>query len=93
MENNNEAYFKERITWDETTGAEYLDTLETKGRKGLHLKRINMAFSPENYTYIKTMSKACGQTATQFVNDVLAKSRENNADAYNQVKDFKASIK
>lgn len=89
----NEQEIKGRKEWNEETGAEYLDSLETAGRKGLKLPRINMAFSPDNYQYVQTMSKACGESLTQFVNRIIKLSRENNAEAYEQAKNFRAGLK
>lgn len=82
-----------RREWDAETGAQYLDNLETAGRKGLKLSRINMAFSPDNYQYIQVMSKACGESLTQFVNRIIKLSRENNAEAYQQALNFRAGLK
>lgn len=90
-QNNQET--KGRREWDAETGAEYLDNLETSGRKGLKLSRINMAFSPDNYQYIQVMSKACGESLTQFVNRIIKLSRENNAEAYKQALNFRAGLK
>lgn len=42
-----------------------------QGKKGTTLKRINMAFTDENYEFIRVMSSATGQTMTAFVNQVL----------------------
>ena len=93
MNKQNSKENKTRREWDEETGAEYLDSLETAGRKGLKLARINMAFSPDNYQYIQVMSKACGESLTQFVNRIIKLSRENNAEAYEQALNFRADIK
>lgn len=42
-----------------------------QGKKGTRSKRINMAFTEENYEMIRIMSSATGQTMTAFVNQVL----------------------
>ncbi len=43
----------------------------TQGRKGQKAKRINMAFSDENYEFIKTKSNELGCTATELVNQII----------------------
>lgn len=54
------------------------ETMTTQGRKGCRQKRINMAFTPSNYSYVKAMSAAAGVTMTKFVNDVLAEYRRSH---------------
>jgi hypothetical protein len=70
------------------TDAEMGDSLETQGKRGQHLPRINLAFSPNNYEYIRTMSRAKGQNITQFVNDIITADRETNKEQYQKVLDF-----
>ena len=48
------------------------ENLATQGRKGAKAIRINMAFTPSNHAFVKTMSKATGRTMTEFTNLVLA---------------------
>lgn len=60
----------------------------TRGRKGVKMLRINMAFTPEIHEYIRTMAQVRGQTVTQFTEAVFRKSMEDNAAIYEQVKAF-----
>jgi 2-hydroxychromene-2-carboxylate isomerase len=60
----------------------------TRGRKGVKMLRINMAFTPEVHEYIRTMAQVRGQTVTQFTEAVFRKSMEDNAAIYEQVKAF-----
>ncbi len=60
----------------------------TRGRKGVKMLRINMAFTPEIHEYIRTMAQVRGQTVTQFTEAVFRKSMEDNAEIYEQVKAF-----
>lgn len=60
-------------------------TMTTQGRKGCKQKRINMAFTPANYSFVQIMSKAHGVTMTKFVNNVLDEYREAHPDAYQQL--------
>lgn len=49
--------------------------LRTQGRKGAKATRINMAFRPENYTFIKIYSKSTGKTLTEACNEMLDYAR------------------
>lgn len=60
----------------------------TRGRKGIKMLRINMAFTPEIHDYIRTMAQVRGQTVTQFTEAVFRKSMEDNAAIYEQAKAF-----
>ena len=52
--------------------AERKEKMQTQGRKGVKAERINMAFSPSNIAFIRTMAKASGVSMTEFVNLVIA---------------------
>lgn len=43
----------------------------TQGKKGMKLKRINMAFSDDNHDYITRKSRQMGISATAFVNLII----------------------
>ncbi len=81
-----------RREWTEEEGREFMENLDTSGRKGLKLKRINVAFRPSNYDYIVCMARVRGQTLTQFVNDVIAKSLEENGEIYKQALKFRETL-
>ena len=63
--------------------------LKTQGRKGCKAVRINTAYTPENYEYIQTMARLRGQSLTAFVNMLIDKHREQNAELYDQIKAIK----
>lgn len=65
----------------------------TRGRKGVKMLRINMAFTPETHDYIKTMAQISGLTITQFTEMVFQKSMEENAALYEQAKAFRENLK
>lgn len=48
----------------------------TQGRKGCHAKRINMAFSDDNYEWIRKTARQEGITMTQLVNAILDSYRK-----------------
>ena len=83
---------KERKTYTAEEKKEFLDTLKTAGHKGCKLPRINLAFSPEVYDYVRTMSKVSGVTLTEFVNKILQQSLEDNRAVYEKAVDFRNSL-
>jgi len=83
---------KERKTYTAQEAAEFLQDMKTTGRKGVKLPRINLAFSPDVYDYIKTMSKAAGLSYTEFVNIVLQEHKENHTDTYKQALAIRNSL-
>lgn len=54
--------------------------LKTQGRKGCKAIRINMAFTPDNHSFIKLMAKATGRTMTEFTNDVITAYRKEHPE-------------
>lgn len=83
---------KARKTYSPEEALEMMQEMQTTGRKGVKLPRINLAFSPDNYLFIKTMSQVRGESLTAFVNHVLDLYREEHADIYEKAKEFRASI-
>ena len=80
-----------------TPGAYEMQTakekMRTSGLKGAALPRINMAFSPSNYDYIKTMSKFCGMSLTEFVNSAIERDKARNQDTYDKLRDIRNGLK
>jgi hypothetical protein len=70
----------------------YKQAGKTQGRPGLKLERINLAFTPDNYEYVKTMASVRGQSMTEFVNHIIAQSMEENAALFAQAKAFKKAF-
>lgn len=52
----------------------------TQGRKGRKLPRINMAFTPENYEFLRAHSRMNGLTMTEYVNSLIKKDRQEGQD-------------
>lgn len=69
-----------------------LENMQTGGRKGLKLPRINMAFTPDVFDYINTMSVVSGLNKTEFVNKVVKEHMKNHADLYEQALKFRNSL-
>jgi len=68
------------------------DELRTQGRAGMKLPRINLAFSPTNYEFIKIMAALHGQNLTQYVNDLINAERERSSEAFNKAKELRDSL-
>ena len=60
-------------------------TMNTRGRGGAKLPRINMAFASDVYDYIRVMAPANGRSMGAFVNDVLRLSMKNNMELYLEI--------
>lgn len=48
--------------------------------------RINLAVTPGNYDYIKTMGALRGENMTEFINSVIREHQEANQEIYNNAK-------
>lgn len=83
---------KERKTYAAQEAAEFMQNLRTTGHKGVKLPRINLAFTPEVYDYVKTMSKAAGLTYTEFINRILLDHKEKHSEVYQQAINIRNSI-
>lgn len=68
--------------------SERMEELKTQGRKGCKAIRINMAFTPANHDYIKTMARVRAQTLTEFCNYVVEQYRLEHGDLYEKAKSF-----
>jgi YesN/AraC family two-component response regulator len=83
---------KERKTYSKEEAEEFLQGRKTSGRKGLKLPRINLAFSPEVYDFVKTMSRVTGETMTEYINKVMQQHMEANQDVYKEAIKFRNMI-
>ena len=81
-----------RKTYTEEERQEFMASLRTGGRKGCKLPRINMAFTPELYDYIRTMSKVSGLTLTVFLNTVLKQYMDEHRAQYDRALEFRNSL-
>jgi len=83
---------KERVTYNAQEAADFMQDMRTTGRKGLHLPRINVAFSPDVYDYVRTMSKAAGLTYTEFINKIIIDHKKTHEDIYQRAIDIRNSL-
>ena len=81
-----------RKTYTEAEKMAYKQAGKTQGRPGIKLERINLAFTPDNYEYVKTMASVRGQSMTEFVNHIIAMNMEENAALFAQAKAFKKAF-
>jgi hypothetical protein len=83
---------KTRKTYEAQEAAEFMQDLNTSGRKGLKLPRINLALAPDMHDYLKTMSRASGLTYTEFIDKLLRNHKEKHGDEYAQAVKIRDSI-
>lgn len=83
---------KERKTYTDEEAAALLAQSKTSGCKGLKLPRVNVAFPPDVFMYIKIMSRVRGETQSEFVNHILRLNMEDNAELYKKALEFKNSL-
>lgn len=84
--------YQQLINDDAQEAVEVQDELRTQGRKGEKLPRINLAFSPTNYDFIKVMAALHGKNLTQYINDIISAERERNGAAYQKAKEIRDSL-
>lgn len=84
---------RQREGYTEERAQEMREAGTTQGRKGCKAVRINMAFTPEVHEYIKTMARVRGESVTDFTNFVFRQSMKENADLYEQAKQFQKTFK
>lgn len=83
---------KPRKTYDAQEAQEFMQGLNTSGRKGVKLPRINLALSPEMFDYVQVMSKASGLTYTQFFDKLLQEHKAKHDDTYQRAVEIRNSL-
>ena len=79
-------------TYSQEEKQEYLNKMQTAGRKGLKLQRLTIAFTPEKYEYLRLMSAMTGMTYSEFINEVLEAHKGQHEDAYVEALKLKNKI-
>lgn len=64
--------------------------LRTQGRKGCKAVRINMAFSPDNYNFIRQLARASGLTLTAYCNRIVTAYRLEHPELEEAARAFNA---
>lgn len=75
---------KSRKTYTEEEAKQFKMDGTTSGKKGVKRDRINMAFAPDVYDFIKVMSRITGLSMTEFVNVSLRSYMKDHDDIYKQ---------
>ncbi len=83
---------KPRREWTPEEAREAQEQLQTVGKKGAKLPRINMAFTPSNHEYIRTLAQVKGTTMTEVINEIVTADRIKNAELYEQIKKIRESL-
>lgn len=68
------------------------DARNTQGKRGMKSDRMNMAFSHENFEYMRTMAGLHKMTMTKFVNKLIEEDRQRNADLYEKAKSLMSDL-
>lgn len=84
--------YKPRKTYTEQEKHDIMETRKTNGCKGLKLPRINMAFTPSIYDYIRTMARVQGITITDYVNNILEQHMKDHDDIYQKALEFRRAL-
>lgn len=67
---------------------ERAEQMRTSGRKGCHAPRINLAFTPSNYDFVRVTSCLKGMSLTQYVNYLIEQYRAEHSGLYEKAKDL-----
>lgn len=65
----------------------------TSKRQGDEGQRINMFLERENYEHVQLMAGITGQTATAYMNALIAADRERNADVSEAARELAAKVR
>lgn len=63
-----------------------------QGLGGVKMPRINIAFSPVNYDFIRTLARGRGESYTEFVNLIIDEYRKEHMEQYEIALKLRASF-
>ena len=66
--------------------------MQTQGRKGCKLTRINMGFTDTNYDFLTIVSRATGHTLTQTCNAILKAYQDDHPELMEQTRQFVETV-
>ena len=66
--------------------------MQTQGREGAHLPRINMAFTPDNYDFVKIVGAIHGMSMTRFTNWIVEQYWLEHMETYERAKALVADM-
>ena len=61
---------------------------KTQGAKGAAMPRINLAFTEENYNFIKRFARCRGANMTDFINHIIDEYREEHIKEFEKIEAF-----
>ena len=80
-----EKYIK-ALSEEKNQTQEAYDARNTQGQAGKKADRMNMAFSPANYEFMRVMAGIHKMTITKYVNHLIEEERKRSADLYEKAK-------
>lgn len=60
----------------------------TRGRTGCKADRINLAFTVDNYNFVKRFARCKGMSMTDFVNYIIEEYRKSNQKEFEKIEEF-----
>lgn len=76
------------VTQEAQPAQDEYDARNTQGKAGMKAERINMAFSPANYEFMRVMAGIHKMTLTKYINHLIEEERKRSADLYQKAKDL-----
>ena len=76
------------VTQEAQPAQDEYDARNTQGKAGMKAERINMAFSPANYEFMRVMAGLHKMTLTKYVNHLIEEERKRSAELYQKAKDL-----
>ena len=73
---------KPRKEYTDEEATKYANKMNTSGRKGLRMQRINLAVTPDTKDYVKTMCRLLGMNYTEFINGIIEKHKREYGELY-----------
>ena len=86
------AAIEAEVTQEAQPAQDEYDARNTQGKAGMKAERINMAFSPANYEFMRVMAGLHKMTLTKYVNHLIEEERKRSADLYQKAKDLMENL-
>lgn len=83
---------KERKTYTDEEARALMMDMNTTGRKGVKMKRLNIAVTPDVSDYIQTMARVSGETMSMFIVRALREHMASHGDIYEKAVEFRKSL-
>lgn len=83
---------KERKTYTDEELADLKEKYLTQGRKGAKLPRVNVAFAPDLWEYVRAMARTSGMTYSGFVEQIVKEHKDAHAEEYARIMELRKVI-